>query len=398
MKVLQINAVYKKSSTGRNVFETHTYLTEHNIESYIASPDIDIASNIGYKIGSGLDMKVHGLLSRMFGLQGYYSKRATKGLLQYIKKINPDVIHLHNLHGNYINLRLLLKFIAKVEIPLILTLHDCWFYTGKCCYYIEDNCKKWQNVCSVCPAKKKYNKSWIFDFSKKMQKDKEKWFSQIENLSVVGVSSWVTEDSKKSTVLKNAKLYKTIYNWIDLECFSPNNRTKTDDGKFTILGIAQHWSEMKGVGIFLKLSELIDDNTEIVMIGNTNGYQGNDKIKFVGATDSIEELAKYYANADVFVNPSIQETFGKTTAEAMASGTPVVAYNATATPELLGEDGKCGYLLDENEATLYLDKINKIKENGRDCYSANCRARAEKMFDKDTNIAEYLKLYETAIS
>ena len=399
MKVLQINAVYKKSSTGRTTSEMHEYMIKNGIESYVASPDLADLKENAYQISSEFDMKLHAFMSRLTGLQGYFSKYHTHKLIKYIKKTVPDVIHLRNLHGNYINLKMLLKYIALKDIALVVTLHDCWLYTGKCCHYLGDNCDKWQSTCGNCPALKKYNTSWFFERSKKMQRDKAKWFSRIKKLGVIGVSSWVTNDSKKSTVLKNAKIHKTIYNWIDLDFFTParSGNIIKDDDKFIILGIAQNWSEAKGVNLFLELSKLIGDDCEIIMVGNPNGYQGNDKIKFVGSTDNVEQLAQYYARADVFINPSILETFGKTTAEAMASGTPTIAFNSTATPEILGTDGLCGYLVDENIASAYLEKINLIKEKGKGYYSSNCRSRAESMFEKDTNICEYINLYNELV-
>lgn len=400
MRVLQINAVYKKMSTGRTTSEMHEYMREHGIESFVASPDLSGLTENSFKISSKYDMKLHAFMSRLTGLQGYHSCFATHKLLRYIDSVKPDVIHLRNLHGNYINLKILLKYIAKNNIATVITLHDCWFYTGKCCHYLEDNCKKWKTTCGKCPALKKHNNSWFFDRSKKMQKDKKELFSKIRKLGVVGVSSWVTNDAEQSAILKNATISKTIYNWIDLTLFNSQNyenlSTEFQD-KFVILGVAQNWTSAKGVDVFLKLSEIIDDDCVIVMIGNPNGHKSTQKIKFVGTTDSAEELAKYYALADVFLNPSIQETFGKTTAEAMASGTPVVALNSTAAPEILGTDGKCGYVLDKNSAMAYLEMVRLIKEQGKDKYSESCRKRAEEMFDKNTNIKAYINLYESLV-
>lgn len=398
MKVLQINAVYKKSSTGRTTSELHEYMQEHGIESYVATPDLFGLKKNAFKISSKADLKLHALMSKVTGLQGYYSHIATIKLLKYVDSINPDIIHLRNLHGNYINLKMLLNYIAKKDIATVLTLHDVWFYTGRCCYYTEDNCYKWKTTCQNCPALKKYNNSWFFDRSKKMQRDKKKWFSKINRLGVVGVSSWVTDDAAKSEILKNASVCRTIYNWIDLDLFDakryPDSKKNRDlEGKFVILGIAQNWTAAKGVDVFKELSELIDDDCVILMIGNPNGNKSTEKIKFMGATNSAKELAEFYALADVFVNPSIQETFGKTTAEALSSGTPVIGFNATATPEIVGTNEECGYILDENNAQAYLEKINIIKECGKEKYSSNCRARAEKLFDMQTNIEEYMSLY-----
>ena len=172
MRILQINAVYEKYSTGRTTKELHEYLQSNHIESYVASPDLGGLVDNCYCIGNRIDRKMHALCSRVSGKQGYFSTKATKGLLNYMDDISPDIVVLRNLHGNYINLNLLLEYIRRKNIITILVLHDCWFYTGKCVYYIEDNCSKWKNGCGECPALKKGNPSFFFDKSNKMLKDK----------------------------------------------------------------------------------------------------------------------------------------------------------------------------------------------------------------------------------
>ena len=216
MKVLQINAVYKKSSTGRNMSEMHEYMLNNGVQSYIASPYLEGLTENAYRLSSKLDMKIHSLLSRIFGLQGYFSVFSTLGLIKYIKNIKPDIIQLHNLHNNYINLNMLLKYIKKNNIALAVTLHDTWFYTGKCCHYLEDNCYKWKTECNNCPALKKYNKSWFFDRTKKMQKDKAKYFSKIKKLGVIGVSKWTCADAKESTILKKESRRTRSIGWISI--------------------------------------------------------------------------------------------------------------------------------------------------------------------------------------
>jgi len=399
MKILQINAIYEKFSTGRSTKELHEALLERGHESYVASPKLFSLNTNSYKIGNKLDWKIHALFSRIFGKQAYYSKHATKNLIKYINKIKPDVIHLGNLHSNYVNLSNLLKYIAEKNIPVVITLHDCWFYTGKCMLYIEQNCDRWKEKCGNCPAKHFGNNSWFFDFSSKMLKDKEKLFSSIPNLAVVGVSNWVTEDAKKS-ILKNAKIIKCIYNWIDLDMFKPKDTSKMKremklENKFVILGISTKWTSAKGIDTFNELANLLPDNCQIVLVGDASMVKNkNEKIKFIGTINDVKKLSELYAMADVFVNPTIQETFGKTTAEALACGTPVVAYNSTATPELIGTDEKCGYLLKDNDPQLYLEKILEIKLKTKSEYSKNARARAEKLFSYENNIDEYISIYK----
>lgn len=402
MKVLQINAVYEKFSTGRTTKEMHEYLKLNGHDSYVAAPDLSGLEENAYKIGDKTDWKVHAALSRIFGLQGYFSKSATKDLIRFIDKIKPDIIHLRNLHSNYINLPMLLDYIGENDISTVLTLHDSWFYTGKCVYYIECGCDKWKRECGSCPALKDGNPSIFFDRSHKMLLDKKRLFGKIKHLAVIGVSKWVTEDAKES-IIGNAEVVECIYNWIDLEKFAP---CPTDllskemglEGKFVILGIAMDWIPQKGIHIFEELANLLSNEYQIVLVGNTSHVENkSDKIIYLGTVKDVDKLVQLYSLADVFVNPTIQETFGKTTAEAMACGTPVIAYNGTATPELVGIDGTCGFLIDNNIAEEYSKKIIGLTKARLEEMGKNARIRAANLFSKDTNMEEYMKVYHSLL-
>lgn len=403
MRVLQINAVYEKFSTGRNVKEMHEVMLSKGIDSFIACPDLDKLRKNAYRIGNKVDWKLHALLSRVSGKQGYFSYFATKKLLNYIGQINPDIICLHNLHSNYINIPLLLTYIAQNNIATVLVLHDSWFYTGKCVYYIECSCNRWKKHCGDCPTLKLGNPSFFFDKTEKMLADKKKLFSYIERLAVIGVSQWVTEDAKKS-ILKDARIIQCIYNWIDLECFRPRDCSELKhsmglDDKFIVFGIAMSWNSQKGINLFHELADLLPDNCKIVLAGDDSSIQiKHSNVTYLGTIKDIDLLSKLYSMADVFVNPTIQETFGKTTAEAMACGTPVVAYNGTATPELVGLDGSCGFLVDENDPKLYCEKILKIQEHGQMAFGKAARQRAENMFSKENNIQAYLDVYKKLLN
>ena len=405
MNVLQINAIYEKFSTGRTTKELHLSLLKKGIESYVASPNLNGLKKRAFQIGTTTDWKRHALLSRLVGTQGYFSVNATKKLLNYIDEIKPDIIHLRNLHSNYINLKLLLEYIAKNNIATVLTLHDSWFYTGKCVYYIEDACDRWKQGCGNCPALKKGNPSLIFDRSKKMLADKFKWFSSIKRLAVVGVSEWTAKDASES-ILKNATIIRTVYNWIDLQLFSPlENRDKTkkelcdqydlDYEKKIIFGVAMGWNEQKGIDLFMQLANKGLKDYQIVLVGQYDSEINNENIKFIGTITDVNILSEFYGVADVFVNPTLQETFGKTTAEAMACGTPVVALNASATPELVGADGACGVLIDKKDVNDFLVAIQTVTDGKNEqYYRKNCRKRAEKLFSKEDNINQYIGIYE----
>lgn len=209
MKVLQINATFANGSTGTIVQDLQQCCEENGIECHIAYassrlPQKEIRH--GYKIGNVISNKLHALLARINGKQAYFSYLPTLMLLRHIAKIQPDVIHLHNLHSNYINLNMLLRYIAKKNIATVVTLHDCWYFTGGCFHYTNAKCDRWKHECGNCPKKLQDTKAYFLDKSKSILTDRYKYFQSIKNLTVVGVSNWIREEGKK-VCFQKFKLY-----------------------------------------------------------------------------------------------------------------------------------------------------------------------------------------------
>ena len=399
MKVLQINAVNGIRSTGRTKTEIADWFNQNGHEGYVAYSG-GLPYKKGYKIGSGFEKKLHALLSRALGKQAYFSSKGTRRLIDYTNRIQPDVVHLGNLHGNFIHIGMLLEYLAKNDMPTVLTLHDCWFYTGKCSHYTVDNCYRWKIGCGKCPRLKKDNNSWIFDCTAQMLADKKKWFSKIPRLAVIGVSDWITNEAKAS-ILKDAKIITKIYNWIDLNTFKSVNalQQKQELGiadKFVVLGVSSGWSNSKGLDSFKMLSEVLPKDMVIVMVGAMKTKTDlNDNVIHISETHDVKEMATYYSMADVFLNLSKEESFGKVTAEALACGTPVIALNSTANPELVGEN--CGYVLENTDLETIINALKRIKEHGKDHFSPFCTAYAKEQFNMEDRISDTLKLYQRLI-
>jgi len=400
MKVLQINSINGIRSTGRFCYELADYLNKSNIDGYIAY-SIGTPYEKGYMIGSLIEKKLHGLLSRILGTQAYFSKKGTRKLLNYMDELKPDIVHIGNLHSNYINLILLLSYLARNDIATVITLHDCWFYTGKCCHYTVQNCFKWQSECHNCPRIRRDNKSWFFDRSKMMYHDKKRLLENIPRLAIVGISDWLTNEAMKS-FLTSANIITRIYNWIDLDIFRPVSsiavrRKMGLENKFIILGVASSWSNAKGLDKFIELSEKISNNMIIILVGNISAKVNiPNNIIHIDETHNTTELVEYYSMADVFVNLSLEETFGNVTAEALACGTPAIVLNSTANPELIG-DG-CGYVVGKNDYNKVKEHIADIYKRGKGSYSAQCIAYAKNNFSKDRRIFDYINLYKKLIS
>ncbi len=399
MKVLQINAVYGFGSTGRNVAEVHGYLTEHGVDSYVAYGEKKTTTNdrVLY-IGNTPDHKIHALLSRLTGKQGYFSKHATKRFCKALDDIQPDIVHLHNLHANFIHLPTLFRYLTDNKIVTVLTLHDCWWFTGKCCHFEEVGCDRWKSLCTDCPQKKNNNPSLFFDFSRKMHRDRKRWFSQLE-FGIIGVSDWITECGRGSC-LSNAKKSERIYNWIDTKVFAPTDDTAVREkyglaGCHVILAVSQGWSEAKGFSDILAIARHFTQD-KLLLVGCVPDVRGlPDNIITVDYVDGAREIAALYSAADVFINPSHMETFGKVTAEAMACGVPAVVYNNTGSRELV-PDG-CGFVAENRNISDMIAKTEAVLTTGKAHFSECCIQNARRNFDSDTNMGQYMIFYSEMV-
>lgn len=400
MRVIGINAVYGIASTGRTVKQLDEGLKKYGVDSttvYFAGPGTERDCRINTANG----VKLHSLMARLFGNSGYYSAGATKKLLKYLDEQRPDIVHLHNLHSNFIDLPMLFEYLSAKSIPTAVTLHDCWWYTGKCTHYTIDGCRKWLSCCGGCPRLKKDIPSWFFDRTGKLLEDKKKWFASVKPLAVIGVSDWITGEAKKS-FLGKADIIERIYNWIDTDAFKPtvsNIRQKYGvEDKRLLLGVASQWSESKGLNDFRELSKSLPSDMCIVLIGRCDQADVIDSpnVIMIPATDSQKTLAEWYSAADVFLTLSKEESFGKVSAEALACGTPVLAVDSTANPELVGEN--CGCSIDDTSPSAVLEGVNRILSFGKQHYADACRSFALANFDMERLIAQTADVYNGLLS
>lgn len=400
MKVLMINSVSGYGSTGSICVDIALELERQGHECYIAYGQISKGYKNEFKIGTQLENHLHNLGSRIFGKQGYFTKSGTKKLVHFIKKYDPDIVHLHNLHGNYLNLEILFEYLNEVQKPVVWTLHDCWGFTGKCAHYTDVACYKWQTQCMKCPQLNKYPPSLFFDRTEFMFIDKKKMFNSIKNLTIIPVSNWLANEVKKS-FLKGHSI-KPIYNWVNHEIFVVNNeeirnRYSITKDKFVILGVSAGWNiSSTKLQDFIRLSKVISDDMQIVLVGKANKQDDiPTSIIHIPYVDSKEELAKIYSMADVYVHLSTEDTFGKVIAEAMSCGTPVIVYNATACPEIVKEG--CGYVVEKRNLKNIYECLIKIKVNGKISYSEKCRNHVIENFDLKRNIHKTIDIYKESI-
>ncbi|MDD6236540.1 MAG: glycosyltransferase [Clostridiales bacterium] len=392
MRVLFVNAVCGSGSTGRICTDIADALRELGHEARILYGNGMSAYPNAVRVGSDFSVKLNALYARVSGYTAHGAIPETKRIIQEILTFRPDVVHLHNLHANYVHLTQLLAFLAEKDIPTVITLHDCWFFTGKCSHYHSVGCTKWQTGCGNCEKLKDDIPSFFFDKTQAMWLEKRDGFSKIKRLGVIGVSNWITDEAKKS-FLADAAIVRRIYNWIDLKTFVPRNVQNPDEKAFTIFCASASWN--RNTDRFRDLQSLaaqLDPSMELVVAGDVEcPEQLPPNVTCIGYLNSQEVLASAYASADVYVHLSREDTFGKVIAEALACGTPAVVYDSTACPEIVTPG--TGYVVPVGDIEGILNCCRLIKENGKDIYTRLCRASTENRFDKEKLIAETFALY-----
>ncbi len=392
MRVVQINCA-ASGSTGKIAKAIHYVLLAQGDESYIFYGFGGCDEKNVIRIGNDFDLHLHAVLSRNLGRQGYFSHAATNKLIRQIQSIDPDVIHLHNLHGSYLNLPMLFRFLRTSRAKILITLHDCWLFTGKCAHFTEVNCFRWKENCGQCPNLSVYPRSKV-DTTEQTLADKKKWLSGFgERMRIITVSNWLCDTAKES-FLKQYPI-QTIYNGIDINIFKPvpGNKIREKYGlqkNYIILGVAYHWGERKGLKEFLKLADQLDENEKIVLIGLTQEQIADmpDQILGITKTESQQELVEWYSAADVFINPSKEETFGLVTAEAMACGTPAIVYQSTACAEVT--DDSC-VVMPADQNCYLRDAVNEIKSRRK---SNDCRQHIIDSFSLNKMVEGYLDAYK----
>ena len=397
-KLIQINITANWGSHGKIAEDIGKCVLAHGWESYIAYGRwANPSESQLIRIGNLWDERAHAFQSRLLDNHGLASKHATRKLIDAIKKISPDIIHLHNIHGYYLNYPLLFDFLAQYGKPVVWTLHDCWPLTGHCAYFTFDKCEKWKKGCFACMNKTEYPKRYLFDRSERNYSYKKRHFTSVPRMTLVPVSDWLNNIVGES-FLKYLK-HKTIHNGIDLEVFKPSETYKDMfPGNKVVLGVSSVWDRRKGMEDFLKLRGLLDSAYTIVLIG-LNEKQIKllpEGVVGIKRTNNVQELVAYYSRADVFVNSTYEDNFPTTNIEALACGTPVITYNTGGSPEAI--DKQTGEVIPVGDVELLANRVNNMcNDYNYADLSKRCRARAEKLFNKNDRYKEYYYLYQQVL-
>ena len=361
MKIVQINSV-PNGSTGKIMFSIHNRLKELGYDSYVVwgrgrksnnKSEIFLNDNIG--------VKFHALYTRLTGKTGFASKKSTKKLVKLLNQINPDIIHLHNIHGYYINLDILFDYLKRSNVRVIWTLHDCWPFTGQCPHFMIKQCDKWMTGCYNCPMIHEYPKT-IKDNSKWNYTQKKKMFLGL-NMIIVTPSNWLNNLAKKSFLGKYEII--TIHNGIDLNVFKKTPscfRKKYNlDKKIIILGVSSVWDTRKGLKDFVRLSKILDDNYAIVLIGLTNKQISSLPKNIIGITktENQRELAEIYTAADILFNPTYEDNYPTVNLESIACNTKVITYDTGGCKEQI-ESFDFGYIVDKKDYETIIKILDEI--------------------------------------
>ncbi len=394
MKILEINQV-NFGSTGHIMLQIADLATKKGHEvicSFYARRNKDKDKNCIY-IGNKVSHNIHKKLYRKTGNNGCYSKISTWNFLRKVKKFDPDLIHIHNLHNCYINLPMLFDYIKKNNKKVVWTLHDCWSFTGQCPYFTAVGCEKWKTGCHDCEQINRYP-SCSVDRTDKMWKLKKEWFTGVQNLTIVTPSQWLA-DLVKQSFLKDYPV-KVINNGINLDVFKPTEsdfRTKHNlEDKKIILGVASVWEVRKGLDVFIELSKRLDDRYKIVLVGTNDEVDKKlpEGIISIHRTSNQKELAELYTAADVFFIPTREDNFPTVNMESLACGTPVLTFNTGGSPEMVDE--ATGVVLMNEDIASVEQAVISMCESGK--YSKEACTERAKQYDSGLKYNEYLSLFE----
>ena len=396
--LFQINVTANWGSHGRIAEEIGEMAMTQGWDSYIAYGRYANPSKSHLlKVGSPFGHYLHGLQSMLFDRHGLGSTSATRKLIREIEWLRPDIIHLHNIHGYYLNYPILFQYLSEMKTPVVWTLHDCWPITGHCAFFTYADCDRWKYGCHHCPCQKNYPTSLLMDRSETNYELKRRSFTSLSNLTLVPVSEWL-DGLLDESFLKDVPR-RCIHNGIDTDVFHTDSSFSSFcQGKKVVLGVSNMWEPRKGMKDFLALRSLLSSDYVIVLIGLSKKqiYSLPEGIIGIERTDNLQQLVHYYSRADVFVNPTYEDNFPTTNLEALSCGTPVMTYRTGGSPEAVDE---------ETGVVVPCGDVNSLAENIEaiccapypETRSERCRQRVTENFCKRDRYQEYLALYNSLL-
>ena len=398
MKVLFINGRCGSGSTGRICTNIADILKSQGHEAYIAFGHGESDYSGAFKIAGKVNYYVHNVLSRLIDAEGLASIIATRRLLHFMNRVNPDIVHIHNIHGHFVNYPMLFHYIERQGIRVVWTLHDCWSFTGRCAHFDLVKCNKWMTGCGGCKYLKSYPATYVDRSAQGWIRKRGLFLSVAENMTMVPVSHWL-EGLLKQSYLRNVNS-QVIYNGIDMSVFKPTPissqmRTLGLESSKYVLGVASPWGAYKGLSDFYVIRKQLPSDIKIVLVGLTKEeiIDLPDGIIGVERTNSASDLAAFYSSAIALVNTTYTDTCPTVNMESLACGTPVITYRTGGSPELVME-GVTGWVVEKGDKSAMVESILKVI-NSTTCLSSNCTQYAIEHFDSKKCFIHYINLYNS---
>lgn len=403
MKIAIINMTHK-GSTGKIMLQIADVARKKGYDVKTYSPmlfsrvkkQVPLIAENHYNWGNKFESAFHYYVGTLSGLNGFFTFYGTSQLIKNLKKFQPDIVHLHNLHNFNINLPLLFRYLKKSKVKVVWTLHDCWAFTGHCPYFTMAECDRWKNGCYNCTQLRLYPKSML-DTSKLMYGLKKKWFNGIADMVIVTPSVWLADLAGQS-YLKGYPV-TVINNGIDINIFKPTKNNfreqyNISDDKKILLGVALGWGKRKGIDVFIELNNRLErEKYQIVLVGTDDKSDSllPENIISIHQTSNQQELAEIYSAADIFVNPTREENYPTVNMEAIACGTPVITFNTGGSPEI--PDETCGSVVECDDIAAMEQEIIRICNTAP--YAESDCIRKAKSFDSERCFEKYVKLYSS---
>ena len=394
--LLLINVALNCGSTGKIVEGIGRLAISKGWEVYVVhgARYVNISGLKNYQVTNKAGEILHYIESALFDAQGRGSRLETKRLLRVIDEIKPDVVHIHNIHGCFLNYPILFQYLREKNIPVIWTLHDCWAITGHCVHFMRTNCEQWKTQCVKCPQKHDFPSSYLLDRCKSNYTLKRQLFTALEKMRITTVSSWLKGVVEQSYLKKYP--VDVVPNGVDTSKFvytegDIRKRFEVGDKKL-VLAVASGFEERKGIYDFVNLCNMLPKDYKLLLVGTSDNDKKvlPDNVIAVTRANGLTELAAFYSAADVLLSLSYEETFGLTIIEAMSCGTPAIVYDNTAQPELITSE--TGLVVANGDVEGVKKAIEEVCAKGKDYYSEACREHALE-YDERKSYQKYLDLY-----
>lgn len=423
-KLLQINPVIRRNtSTGKIMQEIGELAMKNGWESYIAysggrdGKDPSLCKSKIIPVGTKFSVAEHAVETRLLDRHGLASRLATRKFLEQIDELHPDIIQIHNIHGYFLNYKMLFDYLSKTDIKVVWTVHDCWLYTGHCYHYSSVGCPKWRTGCGNCPQKRSFPASWLLDRSAKNYRDKKTAFTSLApgQLTIVTVSNWMKEEMADSFL--GSLPFQVIHNGIDTETFKPASEKDMSDTRtafgidmdsHVLLGLASIWLKEKGLGDFMQLAKLLKSEEQIVLVGkmtaeqqelvektNASLVESQKRIITIPRTDNVTQLAALYSMADVFLNPTWQDNYPTVNMECQSCGTPLITYRTGGSIE--SHSAETGTVVEQGDVEGLRRAIDYYRNQDREQLRTICRTHALGNFSKEDRYKDYIDLYNGLI-